>query len=184
MAASPAPRVPAQTFPGGYVFAAKARILGNHLFDAEALMYKHVLMPVDGSDISRNAIKAGIAFARQLGAKVTAYHALDESRANLYGEGSLIDPSSFPTIDQREREIAARYVAEVGDAAKAAGVEFASIVSRPAAHYQGIIEAAAEAKCDVIFMPSHGRGELAALLLGSTTQKVLAHSKIPVLVHR
>jgi nucleotide-binding universal stress UspA family protein len=164
--------------------AVKTRILGNHLFDAEALMYKHVLMPVDGSDISRNAIKAGIAFARQLGAKVTAYHALDASHANMYGEGTVLDPSLLPTIDQREREVAARYVGEVGDAAKVAGVEFESIVSRPDAHYRGIIEAAGEAKCDVIFMPSHGRGEFAALLLGSTTQKVLAHSKIPVLVHR
>jgi len=147
-------------------------------------MYKHVLMPVDGSDISRSAIKAGIAFSRQLGAKVTAYHALDASHANVYGEGAVIDPSLLPAIDQREREVAARYVAEVGDAAKAAGVEFESMIGRPATHYQGIIEAAGKAKCDVIFMPSHGRGEFAALLLGSTTQKVLAHSKIPVLVHR
>lgn len=147
-------------------------------------MYKHVLMPVDGSDISRNAIKAGIAFASQLGAKVTAYHALDASRANLYGEGVVIDPSSFPDIEAREREVAARYLAEVGTAAKAAGVAFESMISRPSAHYAGIIEAAEKMKCDVIFMPSHGRGELAALLLGSTTQKVLAHSKIPVLVHR
>ena len=147
-------------------------------------MYKHVLMPVDGSDISRNAIKAGIAFARQLGAKMTAYHALDASRANLYGEGTVIDPIAFRAIEEREREVGAKYVAEVREAAKSAGVEFESVISRPAAHYLGIIETAEKMTCDVIFMPSHGRGELAALLLGSTTQKVLAHSKIPVLVHR
>lgn len=147
-------------------------------------MYKHVLMPVDASDISRNAIQAGIAFVKQLGAKVTAYHALKASRSNVYGEGILIDLNSFRAIQDREGELAARYVAEVAAAAKAAGLQCESMISRPAANYLGIIEAAEKMKCDVIFMPSHGRGELAALLLGSTTQKVLAHTKIPVLVHR
>jgi nucleotide-binding universal stress UspA family protein len=141
-------------------------------------------MPVDGSDISRNAIQAGVAFAKQLGAKVTVYHALEASRGNVYGEGMVIDPNSFRSIQDREGELAGTYVAEVAAAAKAAGLQCESMISRPAAHYLGIIEAAEKMKCDVIFMPSHGRGELAALLLGSTTQKVLAHTKIPVLVHR
>ena len=147
-------------------------------------MYKHLLIPVDGSEISRNAIQAGIAFAKQLGAKVTVYHALEASRGNVYGEGMVIDPNLFRSIQDREGELAATYVAEVAAAAKAAGLQCEPMISRPAAHYLGIIEAAEKMKCDVIFMPSHGRGELAALLLGSTTQKVLAHTKIPVLVHR
>lgn len=146
-------------------------------------MYKHVLMPVDGSDISRNAIKAGITFAKQLGAKVTAYHAMEASRSNLYGEGVVIDPSSLRAIQERERELGARYAAEVDEAAKTAGLQCESMINRPAANYLGIIEAAEKLKCDVIFLPSHGRGGLAALLLGSTTRKVLAHTKIPVLVH-
>ena len=147
-------------------------------------MYKHVLMPVDGSDISRKAIQAGIAFAKQLGAEVTAYHALEASRSNVYGEGIVIDVNSFRAFQDREGELAASYVSEVSEAAKVAGLQCESIVSRPAVPYLGIIEAAEKSGCDVIFVPSHGRGELAALLLGSTTQKVLAHTKIPVLVYR
>jgi nucleotide-binding universal stress UspA family protein len=147
-------------------------------------MYKHVLMPVDGSDVARNAIGDGIAFARQLGAKITAFHALEESPSTVYGEGVAFDPGALRATQDRESELAERYVAEVCEAARAAGLECESMISRPAVHYLGIIEAAEKLKCDVIFMPSHGRGGLAALLLGSTTQKVLAHTKIPVLVHR
>ena len=68
--------------------------------------------------------------------------------------------------------------------AKAAGVSCETMMTKPSTAYQGIIDAARRRKCDVIFMASHGRGELASLILGSVTQKVLAHSKVPVLVYR
>jgi nucleotide-binding universal stress UspA family protein len=77
-----------------------------------------------------------------------------------------------------------KYLAQVEKAAKAAGVPCQTLMTKPATAHQGIVAAAKKQKCDVIFMASHGRGEFAALLLGSVTQKVLAHSKIPVLVYR
>ena len=69
-------------------------------------------------------------------------------------------------------------------ACKAAGVRCETVMTTPARPYQGIVDAARKKKCDMILMSSHGRGELATLVLGSVTQKVLAHSKIPVLVYR
>jgi nucleotide-binding universal stress UspA family protein len=72
----------------------------------------------------------------------------------------------------------------VEKAARAAGVRCQTVMTKPATASQGIVAAAKKQRCDVIFMASHGRGELATLLLGSVTQKVLAHTKLPVLVYR
>jgi nucleotide-binding universal stress UspA family protein len=147
-------------------------------------MFKHVLLPIDGSELSRKAVGAAIEFVRQLGAKLTTYHALERSRANIYGEGIVLDEVSIEAIDAREREAAKRYLAEVLAQAEAAGVDCEVKMTRVDSPYRGIIDAANDSACDVIFMASHGRGEFAALLLGSTTLKVLSHSRIPVLVHR
>jgi nucleotide-binding universal stress UspA family protein len=68
--------------------------------------------------------------------------------------------------------------------AKAAGVPFAAVVTKAVTAYEGIIDAAKKQKCDVIFMASHGRRGLSRLMMGSVTQKVLTHSKIPVVVYR
>jgi nucleotide-binding universal stress UspA family protein len=87
-------------------------------------------------------------------------------------------------FDLQARAQGAKYLAEVEKAARAAGVRCQTLMTRPATTHQGIVAAAKKQKCDVIFMASHGRGEFAALLLGSVTQKVLAHSKLPVLVYR
>jgi len=147
-------------------------------------MFKRILIPTDGSKIARRAIKAGVALAKKLGAKVTAYYALDALSPLVYGEGYIIDAATLQAFDQRARELGRKYVAEVAKAARAAGVGCEVIITKPATPAEGIIAAAKKTKCDVIFMASHGRGGLAALVLGSVTQKVLAHSKIPVLVFR
>ena len=147
-------------------------------------MFKHVLIPTDGSRVSRKAIKAGVRLAKQLGAKVTAYHALEAFQPYVYGDGYIIDTSTIKAFDDRARQQAAKYLAEVTNAAKAVRVRCASYVSKPGTAAQGIVAAAKKNRCDVIFMASHGRGEFASLILGSVTQKVLAQSKIPVLVYR
>jgi nucleotide-binding universal stress UspA family protein len=147
-------------------------------------MFKHVLIPTDGSALSRKAAKAGIAFAKSTGAKVTIYHAIEVFQPYLVGEGVALDASTFKTFVERAREQGEKVVAEVVKAAKAAGVRSETYLSKPATPYQGIIDAAKKQKCDAIFMASHGRGELASLLLGSVTVKVLAHSKVPVVVYR
>jgi nucleotide-binding universal stress UspA family protein len=147
-------------------------------------MFKHVLLPTDGSKVARKAIKAGIALAKELGAKVTAYYAIDAMSAYSYAEGYPIGGAVLKEFEKRAREQGAKYLAEVEKAARAAGVPCRTLITKPGTAYQGIVAAAKKQKCDVVFMASHGRGELATLLLGSVTQKVLALSKVPVLVYR
>ena len=147
-------------------------------------MFKHILLPTDGSPVARKAIKAGVALAKELGAKVTAYYALDSVQPYIYAEGYAISTDTLQDFDKRAREQGRKYLAEVEKAATAAGVACQTLITQPATTYQGIVAAARKQKCDVIFMASHGRGELASLILGSVTQKVLAHSRIPVLVYR
>ena len=146
-------------------------------------MFKHVLIPTDGSAVARKAIKAGVSLACELGAKITAYHALGTFQP-YYGDGYIIDRTAIKAFEDRARQQGNKYLAEVEKAAKAAGVPCNSVMTRPDSPHQGIIETAKKRKCDVIFIATHGRGEFAALLLGSVTQKVLARSKIPVLVYR
>jgi len=147
-------------------------------------MFKHVLLPTDGSPVARKAIRAGVALAKKLGARVTAYHALDSVQPYIYSEGVVISTAMLRDVDKQARDRGMKYLAEVEKAAKAARVTCRTLITKPATPYQGIVAAAKKQRCDVIFMASHGRGELATLLLGSVTQKVLAHSKVPVLVYR
>jgi nucleotide-binding universal stress UspA family protein len=147
-------------------------------------MFKHILIPTDGSRVARKAIKAGVALAKELGAKITAYSALETVQPYVYGDGYILDVSTLRNVEEQARELGRKRLAEVEKVAKAAGVACETLLSKPATPAQGIIDAAKRRKCDVIFMASHGRGELATLVLGSVTQKVLARSKIPVLVYR
>ena len=147
-------------------------------------MFKKILIPTDGSALSRKAIRAGVRLAKELGAKVTAYYALEMFQPYVYGDGTVIDSATLNAFERRAREQGQKYLAEVQKAAKAAGVRCDTVMTKPATPYQGIIDAARRQKCDVIFMASHGRGEFASLILGSVTQKVLAKSKVPVLVYR
>jgi len=147
-------------------------------------MFKRILIPTDGSALSRKAIKAGVKLAKDLGAKVTAYYGLEMFQPYVYGDGTVIDAGTLNAFEQRARQQGQKYLDEVAKAAKAAGVGCETLMTKPATPYQGIIDAARKKKCDVIFMASHGRGEFASLVLGSVTQKVLAKSKVPVLVYR
>ena len=89
-----------------------------------------------------------------------------------------VSPSAPVALANRARS------SRIIPSAKSAGVTFASVIDKPATPYDGIIAAAKKTKCDVIFMSSHGRRGLAGIVLGSVTNKVLSHSKIPVLVYR
>ena len=147
-------------------------------------MFKHVLIPTDGSPVARKAVKAGIALAKELGAKVTAYYALELVQPYAFGDGYILDAATLQGFDQRAKELGQKYLAQVEKAATAAGVPCETLMTKPETAAPGIIAAAKRRKCDVIFMASHGRGEFVTLVLGSVTQKVLARSKIPVLVYR
>jgi nucleotide-binding universal stress UspA family protein len=146
-------------------------------------MFKHILIPTDGSALARKAIKTGVKLAQELGAKVTAYHALEGFQPSIYA-GFVADKTGLASYAEHARKVGRKYLAEVEEAAQAAGVRCEAVITKPETPYLGIIAVAKRRACDVIFIASHGRGGFATLLLGSVTQKVLAHSKIPVLVYR
>ena len=147
-------------------------------------MYKHILIPTDGSPLARSAIQAGVKLAKKIGAKVTGFYAAPPATPLEY-KGLL--PVGYDEPVDRARAIekmAQRYLEVVEKAAKAAGVRCK--VEHVTNDYpaDAIIAAAKRNKCDLIFMATHGRGGLRRSMLGSQTQKVLAQSSVPVLVHR
>jgi nucleotide-binding universal stress UspA family protein len=148
-----------------------------------ATMFKHILIPTDGSELAAKAIAAGIEFAKETGARITAYCAPQELHLRNTVRGDY-DRQIKTQFEQHSRESAEEHVAQIAAAAKAAGVRCDTLVSKADPPYEGIVEAARTRKCDAIFMASHGRSGIARLFLGSVTHKVLTHSKIPVFVYR
>ena len=146
-------------------------------------MFRHILIPTDGSPVSAKAVNAGIAFAKHTGARCTGYCSLEPVYAQIYGEGYMIAWRSIAQMEKRARQVGERHVAAIAKAAKAAGVPFRGHVSKADSPHAGIISAATQKHCDLIFMASHGRRGIAGLIMGSVTQKVLTHSRIPVLVY-
>ena len=147
-------------------------------------MFKNILIPTDGSATANKAVKAGIELARELGAKVTGYYAVEAFQPQVYGEGYMIDSKTVKNLEQRAREAGQKHIDGMAKVAQTAGVTFKGGVAVAETPYDGIIEASRKHKCDAIFMASHGRRGLAGLIMGSVTHKVLTHSKVPVLVYR
>jgi nucleotide-binding universal stress UspA family protein len=147
-------------------------------------MFKNILIPTDGSPVAAKAIKAGVALAKEMGARVTGFYAIEPPPTHLYGEGYLADRKLVDELERRAYDIAQRSVDEITAAAKEAGVPCEGVVGKSVLPYRGIVDAAEKNKCDAVFMASNGHRGLTGLLLGSVTQKVLTHSKIPVLVFR
>ena len=147
-------------------------------------MCKQILIPTDGSTTANKAVKAGMKLARELGAGVTGYFALESIQPQIYGEGFILDARVYSDLEKRAKELGDAYIAAMAKVAAAERVAFKGVVAKASTPYEGIIAQARKNKCDAIFMSSHGRRGLAGLLLGSVTQQVLTHSKIPVLVYR
>jgi nucleotide-binding universal stress UspA family protein len=147
-------------------------------------MFKHILVPTDGSALSTDTAKRAVTFAKESGAKVTFFFAKPEYPVAFYGEGALIDPTTPDKFAEMADRQAKEILAHCEAMAAEAGVARGSVASTSDVPYQAIIDAASAAGCDLIFMASHGRRGISGLLLGSETQKVLTHSTIPVLVYR
>lgn len=147
-------------------------------------MFKHILVPTDGSQLSTDTVKRAVDFAREASARVCFFYAKPDYPVAFYGEGALIDP----TTPEKFAEMADRQAGEILAACVAlatqADVDCSAISATSDVPYEAIIDAANSAGCDLIFMASHGRRGISGLLLGSETQKVLTHSKVPVLVYR
>ena len=148
-------------------------------------MIKHVLVPTDGSELAAKAATQAIEIARALKAAVTAFHAYPEYHAVvLYEYVGPIEAINRKDYLAAAKSTAEGYVAAVTNAARAAGLEAQSVVAASDYPHEAIIRTARKRKCDLIIMASHGRRGVSGLLLGSVTQKVLTHSRIPVLVVR
>lgn len=147
-------------------------------------MFKHILLPTDGSPLSLRAAKACMRFARAHGARITVFYALPVYHPDLSGD---FIPAGFVSLAEFKKRVAARAdkvlggVKQLADAAK---VRCATARISSDSPYEAIIKAARTNKCDLVFMASHGRRGLKALLIGSETNKVLTHCKVPVLVYR
>lgn len=148
-------------------------------------MFKHILVPTDGSRLALKGAKAGIRLAKALKARVTAVYVIPPFMPIAYGDAAVYVPALSPEEYKKSAEKAARRALGAVEAeAKKARVRCSTRFVTAAQPYDGILRAARAAKCDAIAMASHGRSGLAGVLLGSETTRVLAHSKIPVLVAR
>jgi nucleotide-binding universal stress UspA family protein len=144
-------------------------------------MFKKILLPTDGSELSGKAIEGGLTFAKALGASVVGVTVIEPySYSNL----SEYRPETLDDYEQRMLKAAADRLGQVADAAARAGIAVETVTAKSFSPYEAIIDTAKSKGCDVIFMASHGRKGLSAVLLGSETQKVLTHSSIPVMVYR
>jgi len=144
-------------------------------------MFKHILIPTDGSELALEAVKAGIEFARETGARITFVTVtLPFPNSALSG----FAPQLKGVYEEGTQRMAEERLAKAIELARAAGVPHDTRAMHGTAPYQCIVQAAQEAGCDAIFMASHGRRGVSGLLLGSETQKVLTHSKLPVIVYR
>jgi nucleotide-binding universal stress UspA family protein len=145
-------------------------------------MYRHLLVPIDGTDLSTETVGRAVEFACTLGARITFFHARPDHSASLFGDAELVRataPAEFVySYEGRAREL----LSKAESAARALGVPCESSIAVSDTPYLAIIEAARAAGCDLIFMASHGRRSNLGMMLGSQTLKVLVNAGIPVLV--
>ena len=147
-------------------------------------MYKNILLATDGSKLSGKAVTHGLELAKAVGAKVTAFYAAPDYPMPAYADGVVYEPVSRKEYAKLAAQDAEKVLEEVVVAAAKAEVECKSTYAIAAAPWEAILDAAKKNKCDAIVMASHGRRGISAVLLGSETQKVLTHSKLPVIVVR
>ena len=138
-------------------------------------MFKHILIPTDGSDLSKEAVQYGMSLAKAVNAKVTGI--------TVYAVHPDMLTETPESCKKRMTADATKYLEQVKDAAKA-GVVCDTVQVEHEHPFEAIIETAKTKGCDLIVMASHGRRGISAIVLGSETVKVLTHSTIPVLVYR
>jgi nucleotide-binding universal stress UspA family protein len=145
-------------------------------------MFTHFLVPTDGSPLSAKATAAAIELARKTGARITVLSVAEPYPYSALSEGAFLPDQS--EYEAKMRQIAQRAVEEVAAAARNAQVSCETRVAESFSPSEEITRAAEELGCDAIFMASHGRKGINRLFVGSETQKVLAHTNLPVMVFR
>ena len=144
-------------------------------------MYKRILFPTDGSDITTKAMQSAIGLAKLCGAQIEALAVMEPFPYSAISEMQPVPPQEF--LDAQKRVAEAR-IQVVTAAAAAAGVPCSGTAVEALHPWEAILDQGKAAGCDLVVMASHGRRGVSALLLGSETQKVLTHSTLPVLVVR
>ena len=147
-------------------------------------MYKHILIPTDGSALSDKAIEAGIGFASEVNARVTGFTAVPEYQVPSEVEMMSRHGISLEQHERNSKRLAEETLCRIADRARSAGIAFDTDYAMSNRPYEAIIQAAEKHGCDLIFMASHGRRGISALIHGSETRDVLTHSSIPTLVYR
>ena len=146
-------------------------------------MFRHILIPTDGSELAEHAVTSGLSLAKSVGAKVSVI--VVEEPFNWFSVSEIqtrqITEEAAKHTEQIKKH-ATSVLNRAANAAKQAGVSCNTIQVENVQPYQAIIAAAKDKGCDLIVMASHGRSGLSAVLLGSMTTKVLTHTKTPVLV--
>jgi nucleotide-binding universal stress UspA family protein len=145
-------------------------------------MFKHLLVPVDGSELAEHAVSESVALARRLGARITAFVAEPPSPAAVTGYGASNCMRTMEEHGVEAAEHAQAVISEFRSRAEAAGVAFEGVYTRSPEVDAAIVEAARCRGCDLIVMATHGRGVFGELLFGSRTRDVLARSELPLLV--
>lgn|SRR5262245_42933745 len=147
-------------------------------------MYKHILIPTDGSEVADKAVTAGLEFAREAKARVTLFTAVPEYDPPSEAEIMAHRVISIAEHARRSESAAHGILGPAAHQARTAGVEFRTDYAQCNHPWEAIVEAAKRHDCDAIFMGSHARKGLAKMLHGSETQAVLTHSTIPTVVYR
>ncbi len=144
-------------------------------------MLQKILVPTDGSTLSLQAMKGAVEVAVKLGSRIVGVTVVEPY---AYASVAEYRPEAISEYEQRADQLARDRLEAMQSLATSAGIAFESVVARSFSPYEAIIDAATRTHCDAIFMASHGRKGLGAVLLGSETQKVLTHSHLPVMVYR
>ncbi len=142
-------------------------------------MYSRILIPTDGSEITRKAVETAVSLAKRMDAQLFAIAVKEPFPYSAISEVQPIAPQEF--FDAQEKVARARATAVV-EAAREQQVACSGYTVESIHPWEAILDHARDKQCDLIVMASHGRRGVAAVLLGSETQRVLLHSPIPVLV--
>ena len=147
-------------------------------------MFKNILIPTDGSPLSQKAVVQGVALAKSVGAKVTAFFAAPPATPIVYRDHLPVGYATPGEHEEMIRKTADKYLGVVERAAKKAGISCESVHVTSDYPEESILKVAQKKKCDLIVMATHGQGGLRGMFIGSVTQKVLNQAKIPVMVFR
>ena len=147
-------------------------------------MYKTLLVATDGSKLSDKALAHAIALAQAMGSALIAFYAAPDYPMPAYADGVVYEPVSRKEYAKLAAEDAQKILEAAATKAETAGVMCKTAYAIASAPWEAILAAAKKHTCDAIVMASHGRRGISAVLLGSETQKVLTHSKLPVIVVR